>query len=215
MLAYHNNQAIKATYLARVRAHRKADELIKGQYWKNGKGCAVGCTVHSSSHADYEIELGIPEQLARLEDAIFEGLPNGMAKRWPEKFLSAIKPGADLSLVRHRFAAWLLSAGSGLLKIVPENKSFIAAVAALHQRAGRGEIVSDAEWSAARSAAWAVAESAWSDAESAAWYADSAAAARFAAEVRRRAWRLGKDGGKTSGTAPVSKTSDNKDAMAW
>lgn len=90
MKAFHNDPAIKGKYLARVRMHREADQLVKGQYWENGKGCAVGCTVHSSSHADYETELGIPRKLARIEDGIFEGLPNGQALSWPERFLDLL-----------------------------------------------------------------------------------------------------------------------------
>ena len=109
LLAYHGDPAIKAKYLARVQAHREADELIKGQYWEDGKGCAVGCTIHGSKHARYEIELGIPQMLARLEDCIFEGLPNGNAKKWPERFLSAAQPGQDLSLVGWKFLHWLLT----------------------------------------------------------------------------------------------------------
>lgn len=46
MKAFHNDKKIKAKYLARVKAHIKAGEVIKGKYWENGKGCAVGCTIH-------------------------------------------------------------------------------------------------------------------------------------------------------------------------
>jgi hypothetical protein len=60
MKAFHNDNEIKQKYLKRVIAHQKADELIKGKYWEKGKGCAVGCTIHSGDHAKYETELGIP-----------------------------------------------------------------------------------------------------------------------------------------------------------
>ena len=95
MLAYHNDPSIKEKYLLRVRSHAAQDEIIKGKYWENGKGCAVGCTVHSSNHSAYETELGIPAWLARVEDRLFEGMPLARAKLWPEQFLSAIRPGAD------------------------------------------------------------------------------------------------------------------------
>src|SRR5580693_8962583 len=109
MQAFHNEEKTKQTYLARVRAHREADEIIKGRYWENGKGCAVGCTVHSSNHAAYEQMFGIPQTLARLEDRIFEGLPNEDAKAWPVSFMSAIEPGADLSRVHWQFLHWVLT----------------------------------------------------------------------------------------------------------
>lgn len=86
LLAFHGDKKIKHKYLSRVRQHRLEDEIIKGTYWENGKGCAVGCTLHSSNHVAYETELGIPETLARLEDGIFEGLPLKESQEWPENF---------------------------------------------------------------------------------------------------------------------------------
>lgn len=62
--SFHGDPAVKEKYLGRVRAHAAADELIHGVYWEGGKGCAVGCTVHSGDHTAYEVELGLPEWLA-------------------------------------------------------------------------------------------------------------------------------------------------------
>ena len=90
LLAYHSNPAIRKEYLQRVIDHRAADQISKGRYWEDGKGCAVGCTIHSGNHASYEKELGIPSELAYLEDFIFEDLPNARAMMWPEQFLAAI-----------------------------------------------------------------------------------------------------------------------------
>ena len=103
MLAFHNDQAIKDKYVYRVLMHQKADQIVKGIYWQRtgrgneGRGCAVGCTLHSGNHNTYETELGIPEVLAHLQDAIFEGLPIERAKEFPLQFLRAIPVGADLS----------------------------------------------------------------------------------------------------------------------
>src|ERR1700678_1712505 len=112
MEAFHNDPKIKKKYLARVSAHRKADELIKGKYWEAGKGCAVGCTIHSSDHGAYETELGIPRWLARVEDRIFEGLSDQEAKKWPEAFLQAINPGANLNLVLLPFLIFIVESAS-------------------------------------------------------------------------------------------------------
>src|ERR1700722_17651703 len=109
LLAFHGKSSIKTKYVKRVKAHKAADEIIKGTYWQNGKGCAVGCTIHSSDHSAYETELGIPTLLARFEDKIFEGLPNDIAKNWPLEFLSSITPGADLSTVWPKLAVWVLT----------------------------------------------------------------------------------------------------------
>ena len=109
MRAFHGNPSIKAFYLDRVRAHARNDEIIHGKYWENGRGCALGCTIHSARHEEYETELGIPVMLARLEDRLFEGQSNGRSKGFPERFLLAAKVGADLSCVGGKFLHWLLT----------------------------------------------------------------------------------------------------------
>jgi len=109
LLAYHGKKSIKTNILKQLQKHHDADELVKGQYWEGGKGCAVGCTIYSSNHSEYEPRFGIPQMLAKLEDRIFEGLPNDKAKEWPIAFMSAIKPGADLSRVGWQFMHWLLT----------------------------------------------------------------------------------------------------------
>ena len=90
MLAFQNPKYPKEAILAQLKAHQAAEEIVKGQYWENGKGCAVGCTIHGAAHGKYESRFGIPAQLAHLEDLIFEGLPNGEAKEWPLRFVRAI-----------------------------------------------------------------------------------------------------------------------------
>jgi len=108
LLAFRNKLEVKEFYLNRVREHRLQDEVVQGMYWSGTKGCAVGCTLHSSDHFAYETRLGVPELLAYLQDAIFETLSLEDAKEFPEKFLEAISVGADLSQIWSQFALWLL-----------------------------------------------------------------------------------------------------------
>jgi len=108
LISFHGKQEIKDKYVARVKAHSMADEIVQGKYWENGKGCAVGCTVHSDNHSAYVDELGIPRIIARLEDRIFEGLTNEGAKTFPLEFLEAIPVGVDLEPVWRNFLVWLL-----------------------------------------------------------------------------------------------------------
>jgi hypothetical protein len=153
MLAYHNDPAVKAKYLRRVRAHAKADRIIQGTGWDNGRGCAIGCTLEAYDHARYPIELGIPVGLARLEDQIFERLPESEAMKWPAAFLSAIPVGADLTLVWPRFALWLLRGGPERSLELPAVKSAVDGVAALFERwVNTGDKPPVADWRAARSA---------------------------------------------------------------
>ena len=186
MRAYHNDPAIKLKLLADLQAHADADHIVKGQYWDNGKGCAVGCTLQSMNsanddydqHVEYEVLLGIPQMLARLEDTIFEGLPNAEAKQWPMRFAAAITPGADLSRVGWKWLHWLLT--DGLPRV-----NDAAVTAAIAQCADvllpltRGEPADLAAARAARAAAYA-ADTAYA-AASAADAATNAADAFYAA----------------------------------
>ena len=91
--SFHNDQKVKDKYVNRVRQHIKADNLIRGTGWSNGKGCAVGCTLENYNHSRYPIELGVPEWLARVEDTLFEGMSFEKSQTWPLEFLQAIPLG--------------------------------------------------------------------------------------------------------------------------
>lgn len=217
MLAYHNDPAVKADILAQLARHRAADELVQGYgYWQDGKGCAVGCTLHSSDHMEYETRFGIPVMIACLEDAIFEGLPVEQARAWPERLMSAIEPGADLSCVGWQFLHWLLTddtVNPGINHpLVRENIKQCADVLVPLTKGKPTKSAQSAAWaaqsaawaaeaSAARVAAWSAWAAAWSArlaaaetvAEVAAWAAEgaaeaSAAEAAEAAEARSAAF---------------------------
>ncbi|MBK7380584.1 MAG: hypothetical protein IPJ03_16635 [Ignavibacteriales bacterium] len=108
MKAYHGKQEIKDNLLKQLKAHFDFDEIVKGKYWENGKGCAVGCSIHSGNHKDYETLLGIPEWLAHVEDRVFEGLPLERAKMWPLEFSQAIKIGQDLERIKIPFLIFIV-----------------------------------------------------------------------------------------------------------
>lgn len=108
LLSYHNSPALKAKYLARVQDHRRKGRLVQGVGWLRDKGCAVGCTLGGYDPSRYPLELGVPEQLAYLEDQLFELLPAEEAMQWPEHFLTAIPVGVDLSGVWPAWAIWML-----------------------------------------------------------------------------------------------------------
>ena len=189
--AFHNDPAIKAKYIARVEAHRVADELIRGVGWEDGRGCAIGCTLDAYDHSRYPIELGLPEWFARLEDAIFERLPVERAMRWPSDVLRAIPVGAAIDdELRDELAALRLER---LLPSLSENTQAYArqCEAALRQCVGflRSPSKDESARSAAesaRSAAWSAAESAArSAAASAAWETEADALLRLLAERTR------------------------------
>lgn len=157
LIAFHGRQSAKDKYLKRVLAHAKADQIVKGQfvkgqYWENGKGCAVGCTIHGSNHDAYETELGIPWQIAYLEDTLFEELPNDLAMTFPVRFLESITPGADLSLVVAKLMVWQFEDEKYGIKHGEEIKKdkelmdMCTEVVSAYKRVLNGEVVSEKEW---------------------------------------------------------------------
>ena len=229
VLAFHGQQQIKDQYLARVRAHREADELVSGTGWEqNGKvrGCAVGCTFDAYDHARGPVEIGYPVDLMLLEDAIFEGLAqanDGEHLSFPEAFLDAAAPGADLSTVLPRFSLWLLVGPETPLAFdadkYPGVAAAIAGAAQLHQEwITTGTSPEAARWSVAesvaRNAVRSVAESA---AECAAWSAIRSA-------IRSAAWSAAKSAVRSAvksvarsadGRAPRSVAESAAESAAW
>ena len=153
LMAYHGDHAVKHKYVGRMRAHQEADELIRGTYWRHGKGCAIGCTVHSNHHAAYETELGIPQWLAYLEDAIFEGMSDAASRRFPLRLLSAVPVGfAEWDHLYHDFCAFLLRDICEFDRTKhPDVAATVDTVARLHERWIGTD---DQAWHAAGLAAW-------------------------------------------------------------
>jgi len=170
--AFLNDKKIKQKYIKRLEQHYKHDEIIKGKYWEDGKGCAVGCTVHSDSHKCYESELGIPEWLAYLEDRLFEGMTNDKAKEFPLRFIKAIPVGFEnWQHVYHQICIYNLTE----ICQDTDNKivhKAISDIITLHRNEETDKKKWSAAWSAARSAAESAARSA---ARSTARSAESAA----------------------------------------
>ena len=195
MKAFHGKKEIKEKYLARVKAHQKADRIIQKIYWDGEKGCAVGCTLeksndHGNIHEEYEKELGIPKEIAILQDRLFEMMTLEESKKFPAQFLSSISVGADLKLVPLKFKLYV---NKNNLKLQEQNAKRFPAMKEMYSKVldsinqvitllneeiktgKRDKAAWSAAWSAARSAAWSAARSAARSAESAAISAESAA----------------------------------------
>jgi hypothetical protein len=159
LLVYHGSIELKNQVLAEMKAHRESDRLIKGKYWEDGKGCAVGCLLKSGNHIEYEEKFGIPVHLAYLEDGLFEGLTKEKAMLWPERFLDAFEPGKDYSKTWYKFAVWLLfDPQDGIIKhATQEETEVIRSVAKLYQLAAAGIAVTQKDWEKVADAAYAAA----------------------------------------------------------
>ena len=189
-VSYHGDPAIKAKYVERVRQHQIADGLVQGfGYWRDGKGCAVGCTLElpEGQHDRYEIELGLPEWLARLEDHLFETLPVDEATAFPLELLEAVEVGISkrqLEVVRDQFQIFWLE--RQITQVAhdefPGIVTAIQNTITLLRQAVSGEEPEAAAWSAARSAAWSAARSAAESAVRSAARSAARSAVRSAAE---------------------------------
>ena|SRR5688572_6476793 len=93
-----------------------------------------------------------PKLIAFHGDPQIKELPHGKAQLWPEQFLDAITPGADLSLVGSQFLHWLLvDPVDGMSRFAkrPESKKAIETVGVLYARRVAGDEPSNSEWRAA------------------------------------------------------------------
>jgi hypothetical protein len=143
MLSFHGSQEIKDKYVARVKAHHAADEIIKGKYWEKGKGCAVGCTVHSDKHDAYDVELGITWRLALVEDSLFEKLPNADAREFPLQFIESMPVGVDTNIIFKKFILWnLVDEKEGLIYHIKDKEAIVLLkeIAATYEKSFTKEI---------------------------------------------------------------------------
>jgi len=108
ILSYHNDQSIKNKYVERMRDHIEAGELVRGVGFKEGRGCAIGCTLDKYDDAQYPIELGIPRWLGQLEEIIFEKMSEKKSKKFPLEFLESIPIGVDLEQIRPLLLIYIL-----------------------------------------------------------------------------------------------------------
>jgi hypothetical protein len=186
--SFHNDLAVKAKYVGRVRAHIAADHLIRGTGWNGARGCAVGCTLEAYDHARYPVELGLPEWLARLEDTLFEGMSQEKSRTWPERFLAAIPLGVTEDQFERRVRApFLIFVLEHALTTFdhekfPDVKLAVDRSIALWRR----DDIGSSDWIEQAQATWEAALAA-ARAE-AAWEAALAAARAAAARAAAAAW---------------------------
>lgn len=162
MLAFHGDAKIKTMMIKELKWHQAQDAIVQGTYGQgegnNFKGCAVACSINSlnrklgkdystSDHKKYEVEIGIPETLAYLEDSIFEKLSVEKSKEFPLEFIKAIPVGSDLSLVAPKFIVFVLT--DVLVNADEQGKKAIDTIIGLWSKVILGKKILPAAWSAA------------------------------------------------------------------
>lgn len=155
-------------------AHEVADRYKQGQWWKDGKGCSLGCMFHEDvcNGGDYfavaEETTGIPCAVNRIQLLIFEWLPVAEAKTWTREFYELRPSEKDLSQAIDRLMLWILEhlqqgeAWAAVQKH-PGREAAFNTVMTLYRRKLAGDAPSKEEWKDAEEAAkW---EASWAGRE--------------------------------------------------
>lgn len=178
MKAFVDSIVTKEELVMELKKHQEADNFIRGAYFKNGKGCAVGCSLESASrlkgviidtsdHSLYEDYFNIPEYFALLCDRLFEGMSLERSKTFPLDIIEAVKVGTYLDSVEDLFNIAVLELNLKTLSRLSDDYGVIEVTKNVIKVIKSNDVE-------ARLAARLAAESVWS-ARSAVWSARSAA----------------------------------------
>jgi hypothetical protein len=202
---------IKESFLEMAKRHQAGDMLVQGA-WQT---CSVGCFNRDYGNDPYDFaalarSTGYKEWTHRLQEKVFESLPEKYAKDWHVQFAEKMETVKDFDALYHSFMIGVLEVA------LPHDKyGVVQPVIDLHRDyqsatpedweevadAARDAAEADAAWDAAWAAAWAAKDAARDAARAAAWDAEAAAWAVWAA-ARAAAWKdirdafLNADGGE-------------------
>jgi hypothetical protein len=144
------------TFAEMARRHRDADMLLAGSFkMVGGQACSVGCFCHDYGLEPADFEglaklTGYPEAAHRLQEAIFERLPEADRADWHVAFAEKSATVTDWQAVIDKTVL------ASLRIAEPHDTSegkVVATVIDLYERRSNGDNTSDAEWYYARAAA--------------------------------------------------------------
>ena len=161
MQAWHNSKKTKQHYLAIAKRHEKKGDFAQGLYWgsTSGKGVNLSCWCDEpgQGYPALAAAMGLPPELLHFAEGLFEALPEDRFAAWPARFVSAIRPGADLRHTWCKFLHWVMVGEEwGLVRFMetPETVAAVNAMAHLYEKASRGEGVGIPALTAATQTAW-------------------------------------------------------------
>lgn len=112
MKAYQSGIITKDEFIKELKIHHDQDNFIQGEWFENGKGGSLGCSleiisrlkgVEAKKHDDYalyEKYLAIPQWLVMIKEVVFENLSSDVAGQWVLDFAQTIKEGQDLDKIQ-------------------------------------------------------------------------------------------------------------------
>lgn len=157
--AYQSMPAVRDAAIERLRAHAADKQLAPGPLaWNGNKGSLVGCILESDDLTQWENQLGLPQWLATTADGMAAQQESvDAALTFGVELLSAIRPGADVSLAGSVvIVSALTDAGdftARLAEVPADLQQAASQVLALHRRLLEGDRAEPADWRAARRAA--------------------------------------------------------------
>ena len=162
MLSYHNEPELKQATVADAKQHQLEDRFIQGTYWnaEKEKGCSMGCLVHCNNEQGEIYDLvsrsfGLPLQLVRLQEWVFENTEKDYAMAWTTRFTEAIPVGVDLSGVWPKVAVYICESVLQYTTDYPACTKAISRVIELYKNGGTNDEFADAAVAAADAAAYA------------------------------------------------------------
>ena len=101
MTAWHGSEELKQATLAQLRQDLELDRIVQGDYWRDGRGCQLGCLTRRKHGAHLEAErlFGLSERVGYWLDAVFEGLPESDCAAWVIDSAAAIPAGGVVGAV--------------------------------------------------------------------------------------------------------------------
>lgn len=151
-LSYYGDKRVKANYLARLKKHYLANEIVQETYWRNERDRDEEKFHH---YEEWKIQPGIPSNVNAVINRIFEGLPKKEAKEFPLECSSAIPVGVDLSNVLKKLYVWILTdSRNGVIQYAEDEKAKnnIQSIADMHAESITDN-VSETKWVGLRASA--------------------------------------------------------------
>jgi hypothetical protein len=128
------NQQQKDGWLATMRDHQDHDRFTQGEWLQPDgvRGCFYGCAMQAEVNvlAKAAEAMGLPLWFVGLTEAIFEGLPEDLALRFPVEVLEAIPVDTDLTPVIHSTA---IARVTLLAKLYPQAEAVFNDVIECHK----------------------------------------------------------------------------------
>lgn len=161
--AFDNDVSVRESALARLAAHRAANELTTGVLFWNGRaGSVAGCLIDSGDPSDWQASLHLAPWLAFALDAVTNHLDHDRAVEIAGRVLHAVPVGADTTAFGSRVVLQVLAR----LPELPtaQDGQVLHVLHGLHERCVAGDTPANADWRTARGQATALTDAIESEA---------------------------------------------------